>query len=226
MYYRKHIFFVLFCLILGGCATSSITRQSLNLPQKPLIQKDFAKVGVYHRVKKGQTLWRISKIYGIDLDDIVSINNITDSTQVQTGQSIFIPKVSKVQPTVNYISQDNTQDFIWPIKGRVNSSFGEKNGNVINKGINVNVFSSTDVLASRSGTVVFVNNNLKGYGKTIILDHNDGFMTVYSRLLQILVKPGERINQGMSIAKINQGSIHFEIRKGHIPQNPYYYLPH
>jgi murein DD-endopeptidase MepM/ murein hydrolase activator NlpD len=80
--------------------------------------------------------------------------------------------------------------------------------------------------------VVFSSDNLKRFSKTIIIDHGDGFSTVYARNAQILVKPGESVQRGTLIAKVGSNSmrdkntyLHFEIRKSHIPKNPYFYLP-
>lgn len=179
--------------------------------------------GVYHKVVKGQTLWRISKIYGIDLDEIINSNRITDSTQILQGQTLFIPRGKKPE-AVSYQAA-SAKDFIWPSKGKVISGFGDKTSNVVNKGVTIRTFPDATVLAAHSGMVVFATDKLKGYGKTVIISHDGGFMTVYSLLSHILVKPGERISQGASIARSAGGLVHFEIRKGHLPQNPYYYLP-
>jgi murein DD-endopeptidase MepM/ murein hydrolase activator NlpD len=182
--------------------------------------------GIYHRVAKGQTLWRISKIYAVELDEIIRINNIKDSTQIEVGQSIFIPGnlMARQSPVVTQPLW-RFDDFVWPKKGKIISGFGEKTNNGINKGITIGLDAGSNIVASSSGTVVFSNENLGDYGKTLIISHNDGIMTLYSLLSRILVKPGDYINRGMPIAKCENGLLHFEIRKGHIPQNPRYYLP-
>ena len=208
------------CLLIAGCATVEYAPkgpapkiQSLQLP------------GAYHRVAKGQTLWRISKMYGVELDELIRINKISDSTQIETGQSIFIPGNLKAPAAASRVYQSGIQDFIWPKKGKIISGFGEETKNGVNKGITIRVDTGSGVSASSSGTVVFSNENFEDYGKTLIISHNDGIMTLYSLLSSILVKPGDYIHQGTTIAKCENGLLHFEIRKGHIPQSPYYYLP-
>ena len=216
---NSHLLFAIcYLLFLGGCATVDY------IPGPTLPARTPLAPGMYHRVEKGQTLWQISKLYGVDLNEIISSNNIKDSTQIATGQTIFIPHGVKMAAN-DYLNQGAVQDFIWPKKGTVISSFADKSGMALNKGITLRVYADSDVVASGSGTVVFTNEMLKGYGKTIIIAHNEGIMTVYALLSQILVRPGEHINQGMPIARCENGLLHFEIRKGHIPQNPYYYLP-
>lgn len=223
MFFNNFFLSALVCAlltVLTGCASVTYVpkagtpgRQSLGLP------------GIYHRVVKGQTLWRISKIYGVELDEIIRINNIKDSAQIEAGQSIFIPgNLSPQQAPAAAQPLRRFEDFLWPKKGKIISAFGEKTSNGINKGITIGPGAGSNVVASASGTVVFSNENLGDYGKTLIISHNDGMMTLYSLLSHILVKPGDYINRGMPIAKSENGLLHFEIRRGHIPQDPYYYL--
>ncbi|MFZ2357130.1 MAG: LysM peptidoglycan-binding domain-containing M23 family metallopeptidase [Candidatus Omnitrophota bacterium] len=192
-----------------GCATSPITGPGATQ----------AIPGVYHRVEKGQTLWRISKMYNIDLEELVGINHIAAVTNIEVGKLIFIPRQKKQIEKKDIL----LEDFIWPIKGRVINSFGQKLSNVVNKGINIEPSGNSDVVASRSGRIIFYSPDFKGYGKTIIIDHQDGFTTVYSRNTEVFIKPGDKVLKGMVIARVNN-YLHFEIRKGYVSQNPNFYL--
>jgi len=184
--------------------------------------------GIYHHVEKGQTLWRISKIYNVDLDEIARTNHIPDATSIEPGQLIFIPSAQKKQ----YLSKQTfAEDFSWPLRGRVITSFGQTLNDMINKGINIQRVRSQDVIASRSGKVIFYDTNFENFGKIVIIDHGDGFSTVYARNSEVFVKIGDYVQRGTVIAKVGSSDrdknayLHFEIRKGHIPQNPYFYLP-
>lgn len=185
--------------------------------------------GIYHKVEKGQTLWRISKAYDVELDEIIEINRISDVSRIETGQLIFIPYRQK--PQGSSTNKYSGEDFIWPAKGRVIASFGQTTHNMINKGINIQPYAGLDVVASRSGRVVFCDDNFEGFGKTIIIEHDEGFSTVYARNAEILVRAGQNITKSELIAKIGSAGrdkavyLHFQIRKGHIAKNPYYYLP-
>jgi len=216
LYLLPTIYYLLFLI---GCATAPYT-----LPPKP----QFAMPGIYHRVEKGQTLWRISKIYSADLDEIVKINRIPDAASIEPGQFIFIPSAQKKQ----YLSgQSSAEDFSWPLKGRVITSFGQTLNDMINKGINIQGVKGQDVVVSRSGKVIFYDSNFENFGKTIIIEHGDGFSTVYARNSEVLVKIGDYVQRRTVIAKVGSSDrdknayLHFEIRKGYIPQNPYFYLP-
>jgi len=181
--------------------------------------------GIYHRIENGQTLWRISKIYSVDLDEIVRINRIFDVTNIEIGQIIFIPGYPKKQYLPAKVSME---DFSWPLKGKVIASFGQTFSDMVNKGINIQGLKGQDVIASRSGKVVFYNSDFDNFGKTIIIDHGDGFTTVYARNSEVFVKIGDYVQKGTAIAKVGPSSkdyLHFEIRKSYIPQNPYFYLP-
>ncbi len=184
--------------------------------------------GLYHRVEKGQTLWRISKLYHVDLDVLVRLNGIPDSSNIAIGQLIFIPKAKRQE---NYITAIPvaSDDFLWPVKGRVISSFGQTFEHMVNKGINIMPYGESEVLASRQGKVVFCAANFRSFGKTVIIDHGDGFSTVYARISQVYAKPGDFVKQGAAIGRIqpqgiNSNYLHFEIRKWHVSQNPYFYL--
>lgn len=209
---------VSYLLTMIGCATVEYAP----LPQST---KPLSVPGLHHRVEKGQTLWRVSKLYGVSVDEIVSSNNITDVTQIRSGQAIFIPRGERKAAPQSADNPASFEDFVWPVRGKITSNFGEKNQNIISKGITLRPYSNSNVVASASGQVVFVNENLRGYGKTIIIAHRDGIMTIYTSLSQILVKPGDYLRQGSAIARCENGLFHFELRKGHIPQNPRYYLP-
>ncbi len=212
---------ICYLLSLPGCVTSPYI--------KPVIPKSIALPGIYHKVVRGETLWKISKMYNISLDELTQVNRIGDNTAIEVGQQIFIPNYFRPQALV--VKYSDNDDFIWPIRGRIVGSFGQTINNMLNKGINITPYGSGDIIASRAGRVVFLNDNFAGLGKTIILDHEDGFFTVYSLSSEVFVRAGDNIKKGAVIARLgslNLGRnkyLHFEVRKGHIPQNPMFYLP-
>lgn len=231
----NHLLSAVYCLLITGCATVEyVPRQTLSGPQKTIQPSQ----GSYHRVEKGQTLWKIARIYGVSIEEILKANNIADSTLIASGQSILIPGRPKALPfdtsillnvndgrgpTADSLPISLPEDFIWPAKGKIVCGFGDKIGNSSSKGITLRLCAQSDIVASASGRVVFAEEKFRSYGKTIIISHPEGLMSVYASLSRILVKPGDYISQGMAIAKCG-GEMHFEIRKGYISQNPYYYL--
>ena len=165
-------------------------------------------------------------MYGVEVDRIADANNIRDARQLEVGQSIIIPGGVRSMS----FSGVPGEDFLWPVKGSVISSFGQPFNNSVNKGIEILPGLDKDVTASRSGTVVFYNDDFLNFGKTLIIDHGDGFFTVYARNADVSVRPGDVVQRGSKIAEAgpkvrsDKGYVHFEIRKGAVSQNPYFYL--
>lgn len=212
---------------LSACATVNNPQLQTSLATQSSIQPSG---GILHTVQKGETLWRISKTYQIDLEDILKTNKIPDSNNISVGQTIIIPggTAKNAMPQINLASNDN-MDFIWPIKGKIITQFRQKRDGVSNKGIDILPQSSQDILASREGKVIFIG-DLPGYGKTIIVDHLDGFLSVYCGASSVNVNISDQVKQGMAVARTGNpprqeyGALHFQIRKKHKPQNPLYYL--
>lgn len=226
---RERIFSVLACglllMFIGGCATDSYyTDRPSSLSGIP---------GIFHRVEKGQTLWSVARAYGVDLDELAKVNRIYDAGSIKAGQLIFIPRAKAGSGAQSFSQSSSGADegFIWPLKGNVISAFKQNNNNIINRGIDIQAPFGCDVIASRSGIVTFYDQQLKGLGKTIIIDHGNDFLTVYARNSDVFVGPGDKVVQGKVIAKVGSAGrdkasfLHFEIRKSSIAQNPYYYLP-
>jgi LysM repeat protein len=213
------LLFSFYILVFAGCATAPYTGTLPSPAGMP---------GIYHRVERGQTLWRISKIYNLDLDEIATVNHIPDTASIEEGQLIFIPNRQKQR---SYDTRSSSDDFAWPLRGKVITAFGQISNNMINKGVNIQPSRNSDVLASRSGRVSFYADDFGNFGKTIIIEHGDGFSTVYTRNSEVFVKAGDSVQKGTVIARVGSAGrdrntyLHFEIRKGHIPQNPFFYLP-
>ncbi len=208
-------------LVVGGCGTTGNTPKTYDIVM-PRVG------GIYHYVKTGDTIWSISNQYNIDMNAIVRANNLEDARDIKRGQRLLIPGASNKQYTPKpFVSRER---FVWPLEGSVISFFGTKTDMTKNKGIDIRAKEGSNVKAARAGKVVFCDEWLKGFGKTVILDHGDSFQTVYAYNSMILVNLGDLVEQNSVIAKVGRGgrakepSLHFEIRRGGEPQNPFYYL--
>jgi murein DD-endopeptidase MepM/ murein hydrolase activator NlpD len=120
--------------------------------------------------------------------------------------------------------------FRWPVRGRVVTGYGAKTNGKSNDGINVAVPEGTPVKAAEDGVVAYSGNELKGYGNLILVRHSNGYVTAYAHASELLVKRGETIKRGQTIAKSGQSGevgspqLHFEIRKGSSPVDPLQFL--
>jgi len=121
--------------------------------------------------------------------------------------------------------------FDWPVKKpNMSSGFGERWGRP-HEGIDISAPIRTPVLASSSGRVIYSARKIGDYGNMIVLMHPDELSTVYAHNSKNLVKPGDWVEKGQTIAYLgNTGAstgphLHFEIRKGIEPVNPLDFLP-
>lgn len=120
--------------------------------------------------------------------------------------------------------------FRWPVKGRIISAFGAKVNGVSNDGINLAVPEGTPVKAAEDGVVAYAGNELKGYGNLVLIRHANGYVSAYANASELLVKRGDDVKRGQTIAHAGQTGnvtspqLHFEIRKGSTPVDPTKYL--
>ena len=221
LFMKKAYALFIILLALSGCATTSRTPSHVVRSTTD---------GAYHEVTKGQTLSSISKAYDVPLDKLIKANRLPDASKIEVGQLIFVPGKSADKSMVTHPKMSKTESFIWPIKGKVISYFGSTSNLVQNKGIDIETMRDRNIVASRSGKVSFVSDNLEGYGKTVIIDHPEGFQTVYAYNSKNLAVLNSYVTQGDIIAKTGDTgrakipTLHFEIRKNHKAQNPFYYL--
>ena len=116
----------------------------------------------------------------------------------------------------------------WPVKGRVIQYYAPKNGK---KGIDISAAKGTIVKSAEAGKVVYSGQGLVGYGRLIIIKHNDIFLSAYAHNQNLLVNEGQLVKKGQTIAQLGRSGtdrykLHFEIRKNGKPVNPMSYLPH
>jgi murein DD-endopeptidase MepM/ murein hydrolase activator NlpD len=199
--------------------------------------------GVYHYVKAGDNLYRIGKAYGVSFQTLSKANGIANPDRIEIGQRIFIPEGTRQLP-VGVITPDRARadrpgtpdlpkgerSFIWPVDGgTLTSQFGPR-GDTFHDGIDIGAPRGTAVYAARHGEVVY-SDQLRGYGKVIILNHGDGYASVYAHNANHMVSVGTRVRRGQMIARIGETgrtsgpNLHFEVRKDNVARNPLYFLP-
>ena len=222
---KKIFIFVLLAFAASGCATAKTRKDYIvgGFPEK-------GRPGVYHKVKKGETLWSIARAYDVSMKEVIVSNRIPNVARVEENQLVFIPGVhASKEITFNKDAKEN--GFAWPVRGKLIGYFHERKGAYFNKGIDIQALEGTQILAARGGKVSFVHEQMPGLGRTVILDHGDGFATVYAYIGEILVHPGQNVSQRQVIARVGRSgralvpALHFEIRRNQKPQNPFYYLP-
>lgn len=139
-------------------------------------------------------------------------------------------KSSQVRAIAKSKPSGNSVYWRWPYSGRVITNFSTKKGG--SKGIDIKGKKGDSVLAAASGRIVYAGSGLRGYGKLVIIKHNDTYLSAYAHNDQIRVKEGDFVKAGQHIADIgSSGSrtdtvkLHFEIRRNGQPINPLILLP-
>jgi lipoprotein NlpD len=122
---------------------------------------------------------------------------------------------------------DAKVDWAWPTSGKVIGGYSES-ANL--KGIDIGGKAGQPVLASAAGRVVYAGAGLRGYGKLVIIKHNNTYLSAYAHNREILVKEGQQVSKGQKIGEMgdtdaDQVKLHFEIRRLGKPIDPTKYLP-
>jgi lipoprotein NlpD len=116
----------------------------------------------------------------------------------------------------------------WPLKGKVLQPFSNQGSKF--HGIDLSSSLGYSVKAASSGIIVYAGSGIQGYGKLVVVKHNNTFLSAYAYNSSILVTEGDSVVAGQVIAEVGKGPqldprLHFEIRKNGKPVNPLKYLP-
>ncbi len=149
--------------------------------------------------------------------------------QTKSSSNMFTKKNSftSQQTTQTVDTRAAGRSWLWPTQGAITQKFSPATGN---KGINITNKAGTPIVATASGVVVYEGQGLEGYGKLVIIKHNNGYLSAYAHSAEVFVKEGEKVFAGQKIATMgdtgaNHVMLHFEIRKGGQPIDPLGLLP-
>jgi lipoprotein NlpD len=198
-------------------------------------------------VRPGDTLYRIAQAHNMDVSTLISLNGISDPSQLRVGQTLRLNSSGKAAPApaptagatavpVSPVAPSEPApaarardaaavQWGWPASGTVIQGF-----NANTKGIDISGAVGDPVSAAASGKVMYAGNGVRGLGNLILLGHSSGFITAYAHNQTLLVKTGQQVQKGAKIATIGQTDttsprLHFEIRRSGTPVNPMSYLP-
>lgn len=205
--------------------------------------------GIVHTVKKGETIFSIAKKYGLDGDSgaqaIVDypFNEFVNDEKftIAVGQNLVVPggikpEAKKTLSPQTALASRLTPDrgtvsalgsFVWPASGRITQGYS-----FYHKAIDIANKSGGAILAADAGTVAVAGwPDNYGYGNRVIIDHGNGFVTLYGHLSAFSVVPGQSVNRGDVIGQMGSTGrstgthLHFEIRrKGGGLENPLVHL--
>lgn len=163
--------------------------------------------------------------------DVVYVDGVEESRTVMQWTVTKEPSAEVVQVgTKKPPAKSATGNFMKPSNGVFSSGFGyRKSLGDYHTGVDFSGAVGTSIYASDGGKVTFA--GWKGsYGYCVFIDHNNGFVTVYAHCSKLLVKQGQSVAKGETIARVGSTGrstgphVHFEIRKNGTPVNPLNYI--
>ncbi|NOL49643.1 peptidoglycan DD-metalloendopeptidase family protein [Pelistega europaea] len=230
-------------LVLAGCGSS----HKAPISSVGGYSSGGASAGTYV-VQRGDTLYSIARRYGVSVKSLLSMNNISNPSQIEVGQRIRVggggssgsssSKTPVSRPsgvtsgafadadTSTRASDANLVSWGWPYRGNIITAYSTST-----RGIDIAGKIGDPVKAAADGKVSYVGNGLRGLGNLVLITHSNGFISAYAHNSKLLVKQNQRVSKGQTIAELGQSDtssprLHFEIRRNGRPVNPQAYLPH
>ena len=192
------------------------------------------RAGTHHYVKKGETLYEISRKHHVSLSLLMKINHISDPRKLRIGQKLIMPG-APLEASIDSFSQrppyPPSGTFIWPIESpSISSSFGRRFFFDKHKGIDLRAPKGSPIYAAADGAVLFAGRKPQ-YGKMITISHDNGVITRYAHNHKNYVREGQRVACGEQIATVGDTGnasgyhLHFEVIVDGRAVDPEDYLP-
>ena len=199
--------------------------------------------GVIHKVKKGETVYSIAQKYEANPQAMVDypFNEFTndETFALAIGQTVMVPDgvmpEEKLLAPAPYLAQQTTPNagsvsalgsFVWPTSGTISQGY-----KFYHKGIDIANHGGGSILAADSGRVMEAGwPDNSGYGNRVLIDHGNGYVTLYGHMSKVAVVAGQTVNRGDVIGQMGSTGrstgvhLHFEIRTGGGFQNPLNFL--
>ncbi len=233
-------------VLLAGCSLSAITRHD---------QYTVRRGDTLYSVAKSYDLnWRevarwnnIQSPYTISPGQVLSLDRYPAIAYSDRGNSKPSAKSAKAPPPARSaapkprkaavdkpaptrpppIVEDKSKNWRWPTSGAILRTYEQTQPR---HGIDIGGSLGADIVAAESGRVVYSGAGLKGYGKLVIIKHDERFLTAYGFNRKVLVAQGDSVNAGQKIAEMgvgprNENMLHFELRQDGQPVDPQRLLP-
>jgi murein DD-endopeptidase MepM/ murein hydrolase activator NlpD len=227
-----------FALLLALCAAAACPPREVVVARPPQPIR-----GVWHRGHAGDTAGELARRYRVAAVDIEELNGLQRG-QALDGRLVFVPGAHRGEAPPAPTTQPTLMTpatrpgggivargaFVWPVpNGKVSSGFGLR-GRRPHEGIDIAAPEGAAIIASADGRVIYAGSGVRGYGNLILLQHDDGMISVYAHNRRNLVVEKARVGQGQVIAEVGRtGSatashLHFELRRGERPLDPSRYV--
>lgn len=244
-----------FALLVASCASTTAGPRPPKLrpaPAKPAVRS--------HVVQEGENLYRIALRHGVSVEALAAANRLEDPTKLKVGQTLMIPSnggppeappeappreetpptkdplVRPARPTVGACgdaprseAKPSKSGWIWPVDGVVVSRYGTDDGQR-HDGIDIGAPHGTPIWAARAGRVLFAGEQ-EGYGRLVIVRHDDDRVSIYAHNAKNCVTEGTRVEAGDVVGLVGDSGgsaspkVHFEVRQAEKAVNPRGLLP-
>ncbi len=222
---------LLIASFLAGCKAAQEQAMPASLAEELAFLRPAETKGIYHRVQRSETLWALSRRYGVGVEEIARANALgSPSRSLEIDELLFIPAAKEDrglvadgdQPPAHRrrerekeknesltrprpsLPATGPKGFIWPVRGRVAVRFGQKEEGLTSRALEIETAEGSAVVAAAAGVVTFTHEAWRGLGKVIIIDHGGRTSSLYGYLESILVSEGETVRQGERIATVGQ----------------------
>lgn len=123
------------------------------------------------------------------------------------------------------------KSFIWPVPSSAHYTRGFKLTGHRHLGIDLAGAKGSNIFAAHQGRVIYVGHEFTDYGNIVMIESDNGWASFYAHCQKILVREGETIKKGQTIALMGETGnargvhLHFELRRNKVPVDPLKYLP-
>jgi len=184
-----------------------------------------------YRVRKGDTLYGLSRRYNRTIDELCDANRIKKTAPLIRGTMIVIPGAgdalaSEKKPRLSSgpAEKEDRPRFTWPLNKVVRVS-RDGGGGVKPIGVEITGHKNSPVVSAAPGVVKKIG-EMRGYGTYIIISHGERYVTVYASVRDVRVEEGDRVGSGSVIARVDgDRRMLFQIGRSGKPVDPLGLLP-
>lgn len=216
-------FFTIFCLLFGLCCAAYCGPANAD-------SGDYSDNGDgirHYTASPGDSFGIISRRVGYPAELLAAMNNLSPGYCCQGGEKLLLPTAARpaLAARGGSIRSDQT---VWqrPLSGEITSAFASARSGSRHHGTDIAAESGTPIAAVHGGTVLEAGWKNSIYGYAVLLDHGNGWQTLYAHCSKVLVQPGRQVRLGQTIALVGSTGnstgphLHLELKKDGVFLDP------
>lgn len=220
---------LLFLSLLSVCLLSSCARHSPT-PYELHGERGALRPGANYMIQPGDTLFGIAWRYGLDMEELARWNGISNPDRILAGyylQTRPPAGIKREKIIVPQVTDNGQPGWRWPTRGKVIRTFSANTPG--GQGLKIAGTKRQPVYTAHEGEVAYVGSGVFGFGRMVILQHDNRILSAYGYLADVDVKEGQWVKSGQQIATMgispqNIPTLHFEIRKQGKSVNPFSFI--